>query len=66
MCYDCYRYWQLPLDKVANGKEAWDRGVHSASETYKHRMVSGCDIFNTVHVYACICYLNVNRRTLTA
>lgn len=45
-CPECplppLRYWKLdPAQVYASGPNAWDTGVHDASEEYKHRMVGG-------------------------
>ncbi|KAJ8320291.1 hypothetical protein KUTeg_001878 [Tegillarca granosa] len=36
------KYWQLDMSRVRDGKDAWDKAVHEASEEYKHRMHNLC------------------------
>lgn len=37
---DPTRYLQLSVDEVVGGREAWDKAVDYASETYSQRVVS--------------------------
>jgi len=43
------RFWRLNPARASSLQNSWDIAISSASEEYKHRMVSGCFMFSAVH-----------------